>query len=136
MALAPGLRHGTASAFPGIGSPGQVSAWRGRSRPALRLLTPLVTLGWEGVQAPWGLRAFTRGHWVPLLPQKGLSPDCRKVTEACSGPAPGVPRGMKQEIGSQGKVERWQAPEPGGRGLCRRREPWARGGVADTVICG
>ena len=82
MALAPGLGDGTASAFPGIGSPGQVSAWRGRSRPALRLLMPLVTLGWEGVQAPWGLRGFNRGHWVPLLPQKGLSPDCRKVTEA------------------------------------------------------
>ena len=81
MGLAPGLREGTASAFPGIDSPGQVSAWRGWSWPTLRLLMPLVTLGWEGIQAPRGLQGFTRGHWVLLLPQKGLFPDCRTVTE-------------------------------------------------------
>ena len=69
MALAPGLGEGTASAFPGIDSLGQVSAWRGQSWPALCLLMPLVTLRWEGVQAPRGLQGFTRGHWVPLLPQ-------------------------------------------------------------------
>lgn len=50
MALAPALRDGTASTFPGIGT------------PAPSLLMPLVMLGWEGVQAP----RRPRVHWRSL----------------------------------------------------------------------
>lgn len=62
MALVTALRDGTASAFPGIGSPGVGQPGRLASGPAPRFLMPLVTLGWEGVQAHMGLRGFTRGH--------------------------------------------------------------------------
>ncbi|XP_028339080.1 general transcription factor II-I repeat domain-containing protein 1 isoform X3 [Physeter macrocephalus] len=80
LALAPGLRGGTARAFPGIGALGRVSAWRDRGRwagrPAVCFLKPFVTLDREGVQTHRGLRGFTRGRWVLFLPQKGLFPNC------------------------------------------------------------
>lgn len=41
---------------------GQAGWLAGQLLAAPRFLMPLVTLGWEGVQAHMGLRGFTRGH--------------------------------------------------------------------------
>ena len=134
MALAPGLGEGTASAFPGIDSLGQVSAfayschsshWAGKvSRlPGASKGSPEVT----------GCRS---------CPRKGCSQTVGQSRKPGTGQLPGFPGEWEQEIASRGKAERQQAPEPGGTGAvpeagARHMEGWqimcfgvgGRGGV-------
>lgn len=65
MALAPALRDGTASTFPGIGTPDWVAAWRGQADwLAGQLQAYSCHLScWAGkVSRLTGDRGFTGGH--------------------------------------------------------------------------
>ena len=116
MALAPGLGEGTASAFPGID-------FRARCQP--------------GGAGAGQLCAYSchLSHWAGKASRlPGASKGSPEVTECCSCPRngcsqtvgqsrkpdmdqlPGFPGEWEQEIRSQGKAVRPQAPEPRGTG--------------------